>query len=310
MPRLTVVLMCVFLSLAALVAAWTPGSVQAASVWLVYDASLQEAPQDAALSLTMLPARIVVTITGDPVDGYYPVFAGGMSGWIRADAMELDTLPEASAPADAASAEPAPDVTGPEPPVAQDPAPDGQAPGETVAGTPDPAVAGDVIQDTVTQSPAVEDAASLDPSLAAPGAEPAAASDPVDAATPIPDAVVQDPAPVEPAPENPAAAEPVAADPSPVEPVADAAPIADLEPNAPPVAAPDAGPVGPASVTRKAEIFAGPGPDYGVLGAAAAGSLVEQTGHAVAGYVTVRYGGVTGWVALDLLGPAPAAGTG
>lgn len=85
------------------------------------------------------------------------------------------------------------------------------------------------------------------------------------------------------------------------------APEPQLDPNAPAVAVPDPGPVGPASVMADVAIYAGPGVEFGVLGVAATGQLVEQTGHAVSGFVTVRYVGVTGWVPLDHLGPPPTA---
>lgn len=85
------------------------------------------------------------------------------------------------------------------------------------------------------------------------------------------------------------------------------APEPQLDPNAPSVAVPDPGPVGPAAVMADVAIYAGPGPEFGVLGTAASGQLVEQTGHAVSGFVTVRYVGVTGWVPLDHLGPPPTA---
>jgi hypothetical protein len=70
----------------------------------------------------------------------------------------------------------------------------------------------------------------------------------------------------------------------------------------------DAGPSGPATVAIEAPILAGPGPDFGLIATAPAGSTVEQTGHLIGGYVTVQYAEVTGWAPLDHLGaPAPAA---
>jgi hypothetical protein len=71
---------------------------------------------------------------------------------------------------------------------------------------------------------------------------------------------------------------------------------------------PDAGPLGPASVAAEAPILAGPGPAFGLIATAPAGSTVEQTGHLIDGFVTVRYAEVTGWVPLDhLAAPPPAA---
>ena len=106
---------------------------------------------------------------------------------------------------------------------------------------------------------------------------------------------------------HPGAATPVDAGvPEPV-PAEVSQPEPQLDPNAPSVTVPDPGPVGPAAVMADVAIYAGPGSEFGVLGTAATGQLVEQTGHAVSGYVTVRYVGVTGWVPLDHLGPAPTA---
>jgi hypothetical protein len=90
-------------------------------------------------------------------------------------------------------------------------------------------------------------------------------------------------------------------------PVEASVPPIPLDPNAPSVTVHDPGPVGPAAVMVDVPIYAGPGPEYGVLGTAPGGQLVEQTGHAVSGYVTVRYVGVTGWVPMDHLGPPPTS---
>jgi uncharacterized protein YraI len=62
-------------------------------------------------------------------------------------------------------------------------------------------------------------------------------------------------------------------------------------------------PVGPASVIGEAPILAGPGPEYGFIATAPVGSTVEQTGHVISGYATVQYAEVTGWLALEHLGP-------
>jgi hypothetical protein len=65
--------------------------------------------------------------------------------------------------------------------------------------------------------------------------------------------------------------------------------------------------VGPASVIVDAPILAGPGPEYGFIATAPAGSTVEQTGHVIDGYATVQYAEVTGWLALEHLRP-PVSG--
>lgn len=264
MSRITMFALCVFLSIVALASIATPAPVRADYTRLAYDASLQETPQDAAVSLTMLPAGVVVTITGDPVDGYYPITAGGKSGWVRGDALALDAAAD-SAPAAPIAATPAPEATAPVEPVAELPGP---------------------------VEPSVENLDHVEP---------------LAGGTPVAEPALQEPVPAEPAGAEPVPADPVTQDPA-IAASADAAapPAADLDPNGPSVTVPDPGPTGPASVAVEAAIFAGPGPEYGVLGMASAGALVEQTGHAVGGYVTVRYVGVTGWVPLDHLGPPPA----
>jgi len=57
-----------------------------------------------------------------------------------------------------------------------------------------------------------------------------------------------------------------------------------------------------------APILLGPGPEYGFITTAPAGSTVQKTGHVIAGYATVQYAEVTGWLAVDHLGaPGPGA---
>ncbi len=85
-----------------------------------------------------------------------------------------------------------------------------------------------------------------------------------------------------------------------------ALPPAPAPPDDTPIAAPDAGPLGPASVRDEAPIFAGPGAEYGLISTAITGSTVEQTGHLVNGFVTVRYADVTGWAPIDHLAPSGA----
>ncbi len=107
-------------------------------------------------------------------------------------------------------------------------------------------------------------------------------------------------------------AAPEPADQAPTQPIPEVAPsesvaVAPLiAPDDTPIAAPDAGPLGPASVAIEAPILAGPGAEYGLISTATSGSMVEQTGHQVNGFVTVRYGEVTGWTPIDHLGPPGA----
>jgi uncharacterized protein YraI len=253
MSRVGIACLCAVLALAALVTApiVSPVPALAASGTLGVDAPLQEGPQDETAAITYLPAGSEVSIDGQPVDGFYPVTADGVAGWVRGDALLIQDDGYAPAPASdegaalAATGEAAVDL------AASDPtsgaiigeAPAEAPPGEVaIAPEPDPALTGTPLPVAATN--------------AAPAVDPAAAPDP----------------------------------------------------NAPTVPVPDAGPSGPAAVASKAPILAGPGPDYGTLATAAPGSMVEQTGHLVDGYVTVRYGEVTGWIPLDSLGSPDEAG--
>lgn len=133
-----------------------------------------------------------------------------------------------------------------------------------------------------TSDPAATDGG-FDPAVADPGvpSEPPAGVGGMDA-------VVADPAAeAEPAPFVVPAAE---------------APIPDPNPENI-VVAPEAGPTGPASVTAEAPVLLGPGPEFGLLASAPAGSVVEQTGKVVNGWVTVKFAEITGWAPLDHLGP-------
>ncbi len=288
MSRITVCVLCMFLSLVVMAAIATPVTVRAAYIKLAYDASLQENPQDAAFSLTMLPAGVVVTTTGDPVDGYYPVTAGGKSGWVRGDALALDPV------ADGAPAELDPAIPAPEPAVPDEP----------------------VAEESLPIDPVAEESLPVDPVAAEPtpvelADENLAPVQPVAEATPVSEPALLEPLPAEPVGGEAALAVPEAQNPTDAATAPEAAPpVSDLDPNAPPVAVPDPGPVGPAAVVADVPIYAGPGPEFGILGTAEVGQFVEQTGHAVGGYVTVRYVGVTGWVPLDHLGPPPTTAIG
>jgi hypothetical protein len=300
MSRFSIVLLCATLSLVALVSVARPGPVHAAYVKLAYDASLQETPQDAGLSLAVLPAGVVVTITGEPVEGFYPVMAGGQSGWIPGEALALDPAVQDT------PAEPAAETLQPEPIVQEMPASD---PVQEAGAIEDPAQAAPAPESPAPNEPVAEEVApvaeepmpvELDPETTYP-------AEPVAEATPIAEPLLVEPAPAEPVDAEPVPAAPADPNPAATATVVETATMtSNLEPNAPPVDVPDPGPTGPAAVAVEAAILAGPGPEYGVLGVAAPGTLVEQTGHAVGGYVTVRYVDVTGWVSLDHLGPPPA----
>ena len=126
----------------------------------------------------------------------------------------------------------------------------------------------------------VDASADFDPAVDTRGATEASAPGPVDASAPA---------------SAPAIADDIAAVPA----AGDGA--VPVEASALPVA--EVAPVGPASVIVDAPILAGPGPEYGFIATAPAGSTVEQTGHVISGYATVQYAEVTGWLALEHLGP-------
>jgi hypothetical protein len=176
---------------------------------------------------------VVVTITGEPVEGFYPVMAGGQSGWIPGEALALDPAVQDT------PAEPAAETLQPEPIVQEMPASD---PVQEAGAIEDPAQAAPAAESPAPNEPVAEEVApvaeepmpvELDPETTYP-------AEPVADATPI-----AEPLPVAPAPADPVAAEPVPAapaDPNPAEPVTvveTATMTSNLEPNAPPVDVPD-----------------------------------------------------------------------
>ena len=207
MPRSISVCLCAMVALAAFTGApgFHPVPVLAASGTLSTDTPLHDSPDPAAPVIALLRAGTSVSIDGPPVEGFYPVTAGDLAGWMRGETLQL----EKDTPAPAAT------------------------------------------EDT-DAAPPVDD---TDPTIRV---------------------------------EATAAAE-VAAEPT-------------IDPTVTPLSVPEIAAVGLAGVVVDAPILAGPGPDYGFIATAPAGSTVEQTGHVINGYVTVQYAEVTGWLALDHLG--------
>jgi hypothetical protein len=244
-----------------------PVSVLAASATLSAATPLYDAPDPNATMLVQLPEGAVVTIEGPPVAGFYPVAAGDVSGWLTGETMLVEKdVDEAVGDAGAGGA--TSDAAPGDPPT-DTPAVGAETSGALdPAGAPEEATDGAVIPDGSQNG---GDAPPTDPASQAP-------AEAVLAATPF-DTVASEPV-------ETAAAE-AAADSEPV----------------PAGTAPDAGPLGPASVVTEAPILAGPGPEFGLIAMAAAGGAVEQTGHQINGYVTVQYSGITGWAPLDHLGP-------
>ncbi|MCC2626797.1 MAG: hypothetical protein K0S14_447 [Thermomicrobiales bacterium] len=216
--------LCAIVALVALIGAALvdPVPVLAASGTLRTETPLLDAPGPATPVITVLPAGTAVSIDGPPVDGFYPVTAENLSGWIGGEALHIEKDTLESGVAEDMHADP-------------------------------------LLNDTDEIVP-VEDLNALDPSAdtsAAPG-------------------------------QAPHTAEPT------------------MDSNVMPIPAAEGSSVGPASVMVDAPILAGPGPEYGFIATAPAGSTVEQTGHLINGYVTVQHAEVTGWVALEHLGASGA----
>jgi uncharacterized protein YraI len=288
----------------------SPAPVLAASGMLSMETPLHESPAHGAPLIALLPEGTVVSIDGPPVDGFYPVTAGGLSGWMRGETLSLEK-DVATEEGEATSPPAQPDGLIPVEQTA-----DGDAAPVETSATVDPAA-----DQAIAAEPAVE--AVPDPALTEPVAD--VAYDDAAAAPADPAAVPVDPAANPEAVGEPTKADPAAADttalestvetiraatPVPVPPATEAPveaaaePAPDVSPTPSPMPAPE--PVGPASVTVDAPIRTGPGPSFDLIFTVPMGSTVQQTGHVTDGYVTVQYKEVTGWLALEHLG-APSS---
>jgi len=80
-----VVWLCTIMALGALSASpgLRPAPVLAASGTLTADTPLHDAPDPAAPVIALLTEGTVVTIDGPPIESFYPVTAGDLSGWMR-----------------------------------------------------------------------------------------------------------------------------------------------------------------------------------------------------------------------------------
>jgi hypothetical protein len=67
-----------------------PGPVLAATGMLNIETPLHESPEPGAPVISLLPEGAVVSIDGPPVDGFYPVTAGDLSGWMRGETLSLE----------------------------------------------------------------------------------------------------------------------------------------------------------------------------------------------------------------------------
>jgi uncharacterized protein YraI len=301
MPQMSRIVSVCLGAMIALVALTTtpllrPTPVLAASGTVSMETALHESPDHGAPVIALLGEGTVVSIDGPPVDGFYPVTAGNVAGWMRGETL----LVEKDVPVEVgAIASPSPEADGMRPieqtadgetppvesPVGSDPAADA-ATSTLVDPATDPA---SEMAGADGTDPVAEPAPMNELPVADDGAGTAPAPELDSSATPVPVATDGH----SPAPESVPAPSEV-----PAEPVAD--------PNVTPVPAPEAAPVGPASVAVDAPIRAGPGPSYDLIFTVPMGSTLEQTGNVVDGYVTAQYKEVTGWVALEHLGPPSA----
>ncbi len=68
----------------------SPAPVLAATGMLNMETPLHESPAPGAPVIALLPEGTVVSIDGPPVDGFYPVTAGDLSGWMRGETLSLE----------------------------------------------------------------------------------------------------------------------------------------------------------------------------------------------------------------------------
>jgi uncharacterized protein YraI len=288
----------------------SPGPVVAATGTLSVETPLHESPAPEAPLIALLPEGAVVSIDGPPVDGFYPVTAGDLSGWMRGETLSL----EKDIVGDGGEASLPPEGSDGLVPVAQTASSD-SAPAETPAAVDpaaDPAQSKELPAATETESAPAEPAADVTHD---------AAEAPLAAVTAMPADSAANPAPLS----NPTPAEAAPADTSElkstVETIGAATPVpvatmtetpvgaaakSTPDPTSAPSPTPMPEPVGPASVTVNAPIRTGPGPNFDLIFTVPMGSTVEQTGNVTDGYVTVQYKEVTGWLALEQLG-APSS---
>lgn len=318
MSRSVSVCLCAVLAFVALsgVRLLNPVPAFAASGVVSMETPLHDSPDHAAAVLALLPEGTAVSIDGPPVDGFYPVSTGDLSGWMRGETLQLEKdIPYEEAPADAATTETQQPI---EPVPVEQTATDGAAPADAAVPAVTAVVTDPALDPAAATEPAVDPAPVTDPAAQAPVIDPAVAleADADDAAP-----VALDPAATaaettsSPPPADAGATQMLADTPPAATPVpaadAGAAPVAGEAEAAPaptadvtPTPQPEVNTTGPASVVVDAPIRVGPGASHGLIFTVPNGSTVQQTGHVVDGYVTVQYKEVTGWLALEHLGQA------
>ena len=285
----------------------SPAPVLAATGMLNMETPLQESPAHEAPLIALLPEGAVVSIDGPPVDGFYPVTAGDLSGWMRGETLSVEKdivaegsevnfhrrqnrtdwpLPSRRLTVSRRQSRRLPQSTRPR--IQQLCA--GSRPTEMPRmrrrRSPLPTSPMTMRKNRRPTRPRSRD----------PAAEPAPVGEPTKV-----ESRSTDSAALESTVETIGAATPVpvaSASETPVGAVAE--PTPDASPTPSPTPEPE--PVGPASVTVNAPIRTGPGPRFDLIFTVPMGSTVQQTGHVTDGYVTVQYKEVTGWLALEDLG--------
>lgn len=91
MSRKFSVLLCAIVALASVAGSglFAPAPALAASGTLQMETPLHEAPDPSSPLLALLPEGTDVTIQGAPIEGFYPVAAGGLTGWMRGETLAL-----------------------------------------------------------------------------------------------------------------------------------------------------------------------------------------------------------------------------
>jgi hypothetical protein len=92
MSKRVVVCLCAGLAFGALIGASLLRQVPvlAASGTVSMETALHDSPDPAAPVLALLPEGTIVSIDGPPVEGFYPVTAGDLTGWMRGELMQLE----------------------------------------------------------------------------------------------------------------------------------------------------------------------------------------------------------------------------
>jgi hypothetical protein len=92
MSRIVPVWFCAIVALVAVsgAALFRPATVLAASGTLSMETALHDSPHPAAPVIALLAAGTIVSIDGPPVEGFYPVTTGDLTGWMRGETMQLE----------------------------------------------------------------------------------------------------------------------------------------------------------------------------------------------------------------------------